>query len=111
MKYCYIFLFLLAFGLNACKKDAPTTEFYYVQTYCADVWCQDIQCGSEDVVKQAVSTYLTNTLQVEFSNLHFTTASEPDLCNACSCKTGKWIRISANESYKTVLVNAGFKVD
>lgn len=111
MKYSYIFLFLLAFGLNACKKDAPAIEFYYVQTYCADRWCQGTPCNSEADVKQSVTNYLSDSLQVQFSNLRLTDETAPELCNACSCKTGKWIRIAANESYKTVLVNAGFKAE
>lgn len=82
--------------------------FYYEETYCADPWGQS-GSSSDAELHVLVSDYLTNSLGIEFSNLLVTHEGIPQSCLACSCRTGRIIRIEAAMAYEDVLLTDGFK--
>lgn len=102
----------ILFALSSCKKEDDIAQnfagFYYEETYCADPWEQN-GSYSDAELHALVADYLTNSLVVEFSNLLITNEGIPEACLACSCKTGRIIRIEAAMAYKEILVEKGFK--
>lgn len=105
-------LVFIIFTIFACEKDDGLTgnreNYYHEETYCADRW-EHSDSASDEVLKERVSEYLTNTLDVEFSNLHITHDGTSEACRACHCRTGRIIRIEADEAYQDILIENGFK--
>lgn len=106
-------LMFIIFTMFACEKDDGLTgnrnDYYYEETYCADPWRQN-DSASDEALKERVSEYLTHTLDIEFSNLHITHDGISEVCLACHCRTGRIIRIEADEVYQDILIENGFKV-
>ena len=85
-------------------------SFYYEETGCADPW-DNGNSISDEVLKAQVSGYLTDHLRIQYSNLRITHDGTPEVCQTCSCRTGRIIRIEADKVYQDVLIENGFKVE
>jgi hypothetical protein len=107
------FLFLLAITLVAagCSKEHSATEKYitlsYKLTYCSDPWQRG---ATDDQTLQNVGAYL-NTAALYVAGLTIKEDTNPEVCNACSCKTGKTIYVTTldSESLKEKYLQIGFK--
>jgi len=108
-----IFFILLAISVYSCSdRGYYSTEFYYEETYCSDPWQQNTTWDNDNELKTLISSYLTDSLTIEFSNLRITEEGTPDTCSACTCKTGRYIRLNVYDVYATILTyRGGFQVD
>lgn len=109
-----LWLMCIILGFTSCKKEDDLPEnlvsYYYEETYCADPW-ENNNSSSDAALQTIVSDYLSISLGVKFYRLRITDEGTPQACFACSCKTGKIIRIEADLANEKRLVEAGFKKD
>ena len=85
-------------------------SFYYEETHCSDPWDQG-GTVSDEVLKALVSKHLKDPLGVDYSDLRITHDGTTEVCSACSCTTGRIIRIEADKAYQHVLLENGFKIE
>lgn len=112
MRKLTLFIFLSIAALTACRKDRPVGEKEYVtltyqQTYCADPW----PTGSTDsATLKNVARYL-DSAQLYIAGLSIKAEAPPEVCSACTCKTGKIIYVSTlnSETLKVKYEAIGFK--
>jgi|GEM_PF-1093964 len=109
-------LFVSMLGLfaafSSCEDSEPADsqiDFLFQETYCANPW--DSIVSPEWTREQVISYYLTDQLEVVFSDLSITDDGVPEVCLACSCLTGYNIRISANDEFSEILLENGFEID
>ena len=84
-------------------------DFLFKETHCANPWESDV--SPEWTREQLISSYLTDMLAVEFSDLLITDDGEPEVCLACSCLTGDNIRLSAEDEFSEILLENGFEIE
>ena len=97
---------------SSCDEDEiveSQIDFLFQETYCANPWDSDV--GPVSTRDQLISSYLTDILAVEFSDLLITDDGEPEACLACSCLTGDNIRISADDEFSEILLENGFEIE
>jgi len=105
-----VFAMVAAFGCS--KKNKPVGKDEYVtlsykQTFCADPWPT---ASSDSLTLVNVANYL-NTNGLYIAGLSIKNESNPELCLACVCKTGKVIYVSTLNSTNLTekYVQIGFK--
>lgn len=91
-----VFVLLL---LSSCdRKDMIGKDEYvtlsYKQTFCADAWGT---VNNDSVQLANLSTYLANQ-QLYIASLNIKQETAADLCNACTCKTGKVLYVTTLNS-------------
>jgi hypothetical protein len=109
MKRILSVAFILAGFVLGCKKEtcSKSVTLSYQQTFCADPW----QNGASDTATlNNVSAYM-NANKIYFSDINIKKESEAQLCMACTCKTGKTIYITTEDSEPVIdkLKNIGFQ--
>lgn len=112
MRNLIIITFFAIAALTACWKDRPEGENEYVtltyqQTHCADPW----PTGTTDsTTLKNVARYL-DSAQLYIAGLNIKAETPPEVCSACSCKTGKTIYVSTlnSENQKAKYGLIGFK--
>src|SRR5438067_1694318 len=79
-------------ALAACttRKDIEYAELKYAQTKCADKWAPGV---SDAITAENVQHYL-DSLGLAPLTVRIEADSPAELCNSCSCKTGKIIYVS-----------------
>lgn len=109
-------LFALMIGLlvvfSSCDEDEIVNsqiDFLFKETYCANPW--DSIVTPEWTREQIISYYLTDLLEVEFSDLQITDDGVAQTCLACNCLTGDNIRFSTSEEFSEILIESGFEVE
>ena len=107
-------LFVSIIGLlavfSSCDDGVESkNNFMFKETYCENPW--DNIVGPEWTREQLISYYLTNQLEVVFSDISITDDGVPELCYACSCLTGDNVRISALENFSEILLEIGFEIE
>jgi hypothetical protein len=65
----------------------------------------------EWIREQLISYYLSDELDVEFSDLNITYDGVQEVCDACTYLTGILFRITAEEVYSELLFGAGFQIE
>jgi hypothetical protein len=97
---------------SSCDEDEiveSQIDFLFKETQCANPWDSDV--SPEWTREQFISYYLTDQLDVEFSDLTIASDGEAELCAACVCLTGDNIRISADDEFSEILLENGFEID
>ena len=97
---------------SSCEEDEiveSQIDFLFQETYCANPW--DMIVSPEWTREELISYYLTDMLDVEFSDLLITDDGVPELCLACSCLSGDNIRISADDEFSEILLENGFEIE
>ena len=97
---------------SSCDEDEVVEsqiDFLFRETYCANPW--DSIVSPEWTREQIISYYLTNQLEVEFSDLLITDDGLGETCLACVCSSGDNIRFSAEEEFSEILLENGFEID
>lgn len=110
MKRAIILVVISIIGFSSCGKYNDA-KFYYKETYCADPWGNNSTRLSNADLEKLVSSYLTDSIKIKISNCQVTNEGEIENCYACSCKTGRYVRIDADESYTNVLNDLRFILD
>lgn len=93
----------------SCKREQVVGDRYttleYKQTYCADPWGY----GTTDSITLVKLVHYFDSLQlyVAGTNIQFTSA--PDVCSACTCKTGKTLYLSTFENLASRFAAYGFQ--
>lgn len=98
--------------ISSCDADEiveSQIDFLFKETQCANPW--DSIVSPEWTREQLISSYLTNQLDVEFSDLLITDDGVAEACLACSCLTGDNIRISAEDEFSEILLENGFEIE
>ena len=111
MRKLLFFSIIILFALFSSCDDAVESriDFLFKETYCANPWASIVH--PEWTREQLIGYYLTDQLEVVFSDLSITDDGVPELCNACSCLTGDNVRISAVDEFSEVLLENGFEID
>ena len=111
-----IYMFISMLGVFAIFSSCDETEavdsqvdFLFKETHCANPWESDV--SPEWTREQLISSYLTDLLAVEFSDLLITGDGVAQNCSACFCLSGDIIRITAVDEFSEVLLGAGFELD
>ncbi len=112
MRTNFILIISIAVVITACNKSAPIGDDEYVtlsykQTFCSDPWAT----GSTDSLTLVnVAEYL-NSEDLYIASLSIKQDSSPEMCYACTCKTGKTIFVSTlnSETLKAKYIEIGFK--
>ena len=105
---CIVFIII---ALMSCKKSRMIKDEYitlaYKQTFCADAWAT----GSNDSLTLGSLTAYLNSSGLYVAGINIKQDTNPDLCNACICKTGKTISVSTlnTDSLKAKYGRIGFK--
>ena len=111
MKKILALLFLTTLTIIACKKDRSNTDKYitlrYEQTYCADSWATG---ENRDFLLKSITNYLKSE-GLYVASVNIKQEREPEICLACSCKTGKTIYVTTldSEDVKARYLELGFK--
>ena len=113
MKKLLLVLMVGLFPLFSSCEDSEQVEsqvdFLFKETQCANPWDNFITPGW--TLEVVISYYLTDQLEVVFSDLSITDDGVPMDCLACSCLTGYNIRISTNDEFSEILLENGFEID
>jgi hypothetical protein len=106
MKTAITFIVLFA-TIFACSKKTPMkySSFSYEQTYCSDQWGTH---PSDSLTLIKLGQYL-DSLSLYRAGLDIKQQSQPQLCNACNCKTGKVLYVTTFETEKDKFNAIGFK--
>jgi len=107
-KLLFVSMLGLFASFSSCE-DSEQVDFLFKETQCANPW--DSIVSPEWTREQVISYYLTDQLEVVFSDLSITDDGVPEACLACSCLTGDNIRISANDEFSEILLENGFEID
>jgi len=107
MKYLKIIIIAILFiSLSSCEKE-DDEKYFYEETKCADPWGYYGGLSDNELIEK-INQYLIDSLQIEFSNLQITDEGEYEFCEACICKTGRFIRIDSDDDYEDELLGIGF---
>src|SRR5215203_584436 len=94
MKTALVFFSLLTLALFACSKKTLIEDRYvtlsYSQTFCSDPW---VNLAVDSLTLINVANYI-NTSGLYIAGLNIKQEAQPDVCNACTCKTGKTILVT-----------------
>jgi hypothetical protein len=109
MKPLLVALILLT--LAACIKERtrndPFSTYIYAETYCSDPWERG---ATDSLTLRNLSTYLT-THRIDFRTVGIQKTDAPEVCNACSCKTGNRLSVTflmLNDSTVSKMQQLGF---
>ena len=107
-------LFVSMLGLfalfSSCDDEVDSQiDFLFKETYCANPW--DSIVSPEWTSEQLISYYLTDQLEVVFSDMSIIDDGLIEDCNACTCLTGDNIRISSEDEFSETLLENGFEID
>jgi hypothetical protein len=106
--------FLLAgvvlLALTFCRHESQRLHFYYEETWC-DPWSSLCYTNPGLSNEALLALYLTDSLAIEFSNLHVTNDGTPDAYNPCWARSGRIFRLTADEAYADELIGIGFMVE
>ena len=111
MHKTWLSTFVIVLMAVTCNKDNAEIDQYitlsYKQTYCADPWQT---ATTDELTLKNVADYL-NGADLYLAGLNIKQDSTPDVCNACSCKTGKTIYVSTLNSETLIkkYLQIGFK--
>ena len=111
MRNIFVIFFLLILTISSCSKKPLIEDKYvtlsYRQTFCSDPWT-NVAIDSLTLIN--VATYL-NSSGLYIAGLNIEQVTPPDICNACTCKTGKTIYVSTfdSDSLKAKYNRIGFK--
>ncbi|MEP7377369.1 MAG: hypothetical protein ABI675_28460 [Chitinophagaceae bacterium] len=113
MRTMRILIIFIATAIFACTKknqrigDNEYTTLSYKQTYCSDPWATGT---NDNLTLVNVASYLASS-ELYIASLYIKQENSPDMCLACSCKTGKIITVSTlnSETLKAKYLQIGFK--
>lgn len=92
-----------AVGL-ACTKPRKIKWVYYDQTICADKW--GAYTGNEDL-KLKITDYFEG-LNIDVYDIEIFNFGTPETCLACTCKTGKTIKLKVKKKDLEDIKKEGF---
>lgn len=102
-----IFAILSLLFFNCDDENAVIEKSYlYAETQCADPW----QPITDNITfEMAVQQYLED-LQVLVLDVEvIDSIGPPEACLACSCLSGRGIRVKSTEESESILLNEGFE--
>ena len=112
MKITFIFFVIVVVAFIGCTKKERQGENEYVQlsykqTQCSDPWAN----GSTDSLTLVNAANYLNGAGLYIADMHIKQESPSDVCQGCSCKTGKVIYVSTlnNSTLKEKYAQLGFK--
>ncbi len=99
-------IIFLSFGCSSDDDNANNgLKMFYNQTYCADPWGY----GDNDIeLASKIKTFFAETT-IEISNLAFDTKGNQQVCNACSCWSGKRIIVAVDPDDMDAIEAYGFQ--
>ncbi|MGB1216622.1 MAG: hypothetical protein ACPG5P_02030 [Saprospiraceae bacterium] len=107
-KYNFILGFFMCISIFACKENEDVW-YTYSETYCADAW--ETGSGSEEtVVLESVENYLESK-GVRVAEVDLNDMEVGATCMACTCLSGRIIRVRSTSGDEGVLLEEGFIVE
>lgn len=111
MKNILTIVFIATSTIVSCTKKPLMEDKYvtlsYKQTFCSDPWT-NLPVDSLTLIN--ITTYL-NSSSLYIAGLSIKQETPADVCNACTCKTGKTIYVTTfdNDGLKAEYNRIGFK--
>lgn len=113
MQLKFILLLLILIFVNCSKNDFDCncissfgkTCLVYEQTYCADPWGNSSL--EDEKIAENLNSYFQN-LGVEINDICFDEEGTIENCYACSCKSGRRIKVKVKNKNWEILRNLGF---
>ncbi len=102
-----LMIFFLPTMVFSCTKD-NIDKFYYEETYCADPWERNISDKYGDQYQGEIKVFLADSFNIIVEEITVTKEKEGELCDACVCKSGRYIWANAKSEYSDKLVKIGF---
>lgn len=85
---------------NNCEIQLERTCVGYLETYCSDSWGNGYTSDGP-LIADLIDFF--EDRNIELIQIHIEDTSSPEVCNACSCKTGRTIIGSvANEDLQAI---------
>ena len=100
-----IMFMMLLYACISKKEDIRYTTLQYQQTSCSDPWGSS---QTDSITLKKVRTYF-DSLQLFVAGLDIQLVNPIEICNACTCKTGKVIYITIFEAQRDRYLKYGFK--
>ena len=105
MRYIFtILLFFLIIAFSCHKKHMEYITFSYNQTFCADPW----KTGSTDSLTVQNVIHHLDSLRLYVAGVWIKQEFPPEACAACTCKTGKVIRVTTFKDDEEYFAALGF---
>ncbi len=106
------FLTLICLSFS-CGKETSVNDlsFSYKETQCAEPWQLGNYEPGAEAHKTVVSTYLTDSLNIEFEALEIKKENDGAACQACTCENGYVIRLKSSAAFENKLTVFGFVKD
>ena len=102
MKISFPFIFLIPF-LSSCVTDDVNVKMGYLETQCADPWHDEF--GKEILdIKAFFEERDVDSRSIKRND----GVNEPELCRACTCKTGNEFEVMVNPDDSFFLRTIGF---
>lgn len=94
----FILLIFIGITFLSCSKDDDSNDDFlvlYNQTYCLDSW--GYTDNDKELTDKIIDYFMA--VNIEISNVKIDNKGTPQLCNACSCLSGKRIiaKVSIND--------------
>lgn len=106
MRMVYIALLLLLLGIS-CKKALMEDKYAtlaYEQTYCSDPWTN----GPNDTITVNNVVHYFDSVGLYVAGASISIVNPAQVCQACSCKTGKVIYVSTFANLKDQFAQYNF---
>lgn len=104
----YILLTLIGIAFLSCSNDDDANKDFsvlYNQTYCADPWGY---AENSDALRDLINNYF-KAENIEISNLKIDSKGTPEVCNACSCLSGKRFIVKVDQQDLDSIKAHGFQ--
>ncbi len=105
-KYIVIFVATISLTLFSCEDRNTNVWYSYNETQCADPWATGFG-NDEAQVKSEVEEYLEN-LGVVVAEVDMNNNGVVAVCLACSCTSGRIIRVRSTEDAEDTMTAEGF---
>jgi len=95
-----------------CSDNTKTTDWYlFEETHCSNPW--ELAGHKDTDVATAVKSYLCDDLDIKVRKVTIDGNLLIETCHACSCKTGKNIRVKVkgDDNDKAVLLSKRFVLE
>ena len=109
MKMRNTYLIVLVAILFAQCTETNMITMQYDLTYCADKWEFDKSNLSVEEKETIIETYLKEEENVLLESIKIKEqVTSPEVCNACSCKSGDVIEVTIEDGFELQLGDLGF---
>jgi len=98
---------------SSCDEDEiveSQIDFLFKETLCSNPW-HDSQNYTDTEYLQVINDYLVTDLGVDYDDLNITEDGYSSGCEACTCLSGRIIRMTSYDEFSEILLENGFEIE